>query len=79
MIINSSRKNSNLLELLEVLREDHARCLCDPTVYYEYTAMVKTRNKSLLETTCRHTVTFATKDCCDRTLFEAKFLFEIGA
>ena len=28
-----------------------------------------------LETTCRHTVTFATKVCCDRTLFKAKFLF----
>ena len=37
--------------------------------------MVKTRNECLLETTCRHTVTFATKVCCARTLFKAKLLF----
>ena len=29
------------------------------------------------ETTCRHTVTFATKVCCARTLFKAKFLFRL--
>ena len=30
-----------------------------------------------LETTCRHTVTFASKVCCDRTLFKAKFLLQL--
>ena len=39
--------------------------------------MVKTRNECLLETTCRHTVTFATKVFCDRALFKAKFLFRL--
>ena len=29
------------------------------------------------ETTCRHTVTFATKVCCARTLFKAKFLIRL--
>ena len=29
------------------------------------------------ETTCRHTVTFATKVCCARTLFKAEFLFQL--
>ena len=29
------------------------------------------------ETTCRHTVTFATQVSCARTLFKAKFLFEL--
>ena len=41
-------------------------------MYDEYTAMVKTGNECLLETTCRHTVTFATKVCCARTLFKAQ-------
>ena len=29
------------------------------------------------ETTCRHTVTFATKVCCARTRFKAEFLFRL--
>ena len=29
------------------------------------------------ETTCRHTVTFASKVCCARALFKAKFLFRL--
>ena len=37
--------------------------------------MSTTGNECLLETTCRNTVTFATKVCCARTLFKAKFLF----
>ena len=39
--------------------------------------MVKTGNERLLETTCRHTVTIATKVCCARTRFKAKFLFRL--
>ena len=45
--------------------------------------MVRTRQWSrpetnvCWETTCRHTVTFAAKVCCARTLFKAKFLFRL--
>ena len=48
-----------------------------PTVYDAHTAMVKTGNECLLETTCCHTVTFATKVCCARTRFTAKSLFQL--
>ena len=59
------------------MREEHACCLCDPTVHDEYTAMVKTGNECLLGNACRHTVNFAVKVCCARTRFEAKFPFRL--
>ena len=52
-------------------------------VYVIPRCMMSTRQWSRLETnvcwetTCRHTVTFASKVCCARTRFKAKFFFRL--